>query len=156
MISYLRERIAVVAFAALVVAVLAVAGAAAAGTKAAEGEPYVTVKLNRVAPAKTTGNVILRSIADGTRARIELRRLPGAVDALVKIHAGTRLSQLSASHTLVARLASSPAGVATGAGPARFRNREPIALNVIADAQHAVVVSVGKRVVAFGVIPKAP
>jgi hypothetical protein len=156
MISYLKARRALVAAAALAVAVHAVAGTAAGGTTAQKGEPFVTVKLKPVAPSKTTGTVILRSIADGTRARIELRRLPGAVDALVKIHAGTRLSRLSASHTFVARLPSSPAGVATGASPVRFRHREPVALNEIADGEHSVVVSVGKRTVAFGVIPAAP
>lgn len=151
-----RKRVLAVGIASLLAAsVAAGASARADGRATAAGEPHVIVKLRAVAPAHVTGTVILRSLPAGTRATVEVRRLPPHARATTTLHAGTALPRLSASFTPLPSLKASATGRAKAVAPVRFRGK-PVALYDIADGEHAVVVHVGTKVVAFGVVPDAP
>jgi hypothetical protein len=73
--------------------------------------------------------------------------------AHVRLHAGRTSSAVFASFVALPELRAGKSGTARAKGEVLFQGREPVELQDIADGGHVIVVSVGTRVLASGVIP---
>lgn len=142
-----NDRLAVVFVAAL--AALAVVLSDAVGA----AKP-VTASLKPLAASRVSGTVSLAAAGRGTTVTLTVRGLPPWTVAYARLHAGTRITQLSASAARLPDLRADARGTARATGRVLFRGREPVQLSAIADGEHIVVVVVRGRIVAYGLIPR--
>jgi hypothetical protein len=102
-----------------------------------------------------SGTATLAAAGRGTRVFLDVSGLAPGARAVGRLHAGATLARLSASFSLLPTLRADATGKAKAAGRLLFQGREDVRLSAVADARHVIVIALGGRVAAYGVIPRS-
>jgi hypothetical protein len=138
---------------------VAIAASAAAFADAAPAHPpfdpadVAVTPLQEYEGSGTRGRVVLTRAGAGTRVVIAVTGLRPGTRAHVRLHAGRTSSAVFASFVALPGLRAGKGGAARATGEIRFQGRDPVELEDVADGGHVIVVTVGTRILASGVIP---
>src|SRR4051812_25453264 len=132
-------------------ATVAVAAVALAVVVAAFASGGLRAKLRPAGAGSVRGSVVLGPDGAGTRYAVRLAGVEPGVRARVTLHAGTP-GRPSASFVALPTPAAPAGGPVQAEGAVLFRGTERVALRTLADEPHAILVSVGDRVVARGAL----
>ena len=148
-----RGLVLVTTIAALAAGASGVAAAAPAGNDPGGPGDVAVIALRPLGDSASRGRATLVRHGDGTTVRLAVTRLPKGAHAAVKLHANRTSSAVRAAYVTLPRLHANAGGSASATGELRFRGRAAVALDDVADGGHTILVVVGGRVVASGVIP---
>ena len=133
-----------------VVAALAVLAVLVAPATAAE---WVAVDVHPLARGKVSGTIYLAPAGTGTRATIHVLDLPPRATARLRIHLGRCLDGGAAVASL-GSVRANARGTARATRPV-LAGGAPISYDDVRRGQRVMVVSVGARAVACGIVPRA-
>ncbi len=119
----------------------------------AEAQRSVDVVLRQVAHSHVQGHAHLSASGRGTRVGLDVRGLRTGAVAYAYLRAGrcSDLAHLSASTAFLARLKGT--GRRIRASTMLTYHGDSVALSVLTDGEHVIVLTIGSRLAACGTVP---
>jgi hypothetical protein len=112
-----------------------------------------TVPISAVGNSGVGGSAVLTATGGGTSISLDIEGLAAGASAQASLHAGT-CEMPGASAAALPALTADTSGKAAASGSVLFRGTEDVALSIIADGDHVILVSEANQVVACGWIPQ--